>query len=63
MVQLKYDLLKWKTKRKYGYRWNTKTASSYLKRIYGEYVSAIRFKNMVKEMIVKVSLYDLLTRI
>jgi hypothetical protein len=58
-LQTKDDLLKWKAKRKYGYRWIAETAFSTIKRTFGEYVSATRFQNMVKEMMVKVSLYNL----
>ena len=57
------DLLKWKKKRKYGHRWIAETAFSTLKRTFGEYVSATRFQNMVKEMMIKVSLYNLFRRI
>jgi hypothetical protein len=35
------------------------TVFSSLKNMFGEYVSARRFTNMVKEKILKVSLYDL----
>ena len=48
------DLLKWKKKRKYGHRWMAETAFSTLKRTFGEYVSATKFSNMVKEMMIKV---------
>jgi hypothetical protein len=61
--QTKDDLMKWKTKRKYGHRWIAETAFSTIKRTYGEYVSAIRFENMVKEMMIKVSLYNLFRKI
>ena len=57
------DLLKWKTKRKYGHRWIAETAFSTVKRTSGEYVSATRFQNMVKEMMIKVSLYNLFRRV
>ncbi len=57
------DLLKWKTKRKYGYRWIAETAFSTIKRTFGEHVSANRFQNMIKEMIIKVSLYNLFRRL
>ncbi len=53
------DILKWRKKRGYGKRWMAETAFSSIKRTYGEYVSATKFKNMVKEMIVKVYLYNL----
>lgn len=59
----KQDLLKWKKKRKYGHRWMTETVFSSIKRMYGEYTSATRFQNMVKEMMIKVSLYNLFRKI
>ena len=39
------------------------TAFSTIKRMFGEYVSATRFDNMVKEMMIKVSLYNLFRRV
>jgi outer membrane protein assembly factor BamA len=47
-----------------GKRWMAKeTVFSSIKRMFGEYVSATRFQNMVKEMmILKVSLYNLFRR-
>ena len=55
---------RWKKKRKYGYRWMmAETAFSSLKRMFGEYnTCATKFQNMVKEMILKVSLYNLFRR-
>ena len=38
------DFPRWKKKRKYGKRWVAETAFSSMKRTYGEYVSATRFK-------------------
>ena len=35
------------------------TVFSFIKRMFGEYESAVRFQNMVKEMTMKVSLYNL----
>ncbi len=57
------DLLKWKKKRKYGHRWMTETAFSSMKRMFGEHISAAKFQNMVKEMTMKISLYNLFRRI
>ena len=54
---------KWKKKRKYGQRWMTETVFSSIKRMFGEYVSATRFQNMVKEMTMNVSLYNLFRQI
>ena len=56
------DYHKWKKKRKYGSRWMVETAFSSIKRMFGEYTSAIRFQNMIKEMTIKVSLYNLFRR-
>jgi hypothetical protein len=39
------------------------TVFSSIKRMFGEYVSATRFQNMVKEMILQVSLYKLFRRL
>jgi hypothetical protein len=61
-LQIK-DFHKWKKKRKYGSRWMSETAFSSIKRMFGEYVSATRFQNMVKEMTMKVSLYNIFRRI
>ena len=60
--QLK-DYHKWKKKREYGQRWMVETVFSSVKRMFGEYASAIRFQNMIKEMTMKVSLYNLFRRI
>ena len=38
------DLLKWKKKNRYGYRWMVETAFSSIKRMFGEYVMATRFQ-------------------
>ena len=57
------DLLKWKIKRKYGRRWMSETVFSAIKRMFGEYTFATRFQNMVKEMMIKVSLYNMFRRI
>jgi len=42
---------------------NKKLSFPLSKRMYGEYVAAIRFENMIKEMIIKVLLYNLVQRI
>ena len=57
------DFLKWKKKKRYGLRWIAETAFSSVKRMFGEHVSASRFQSMVKEMVLKVSSYNLFTRL
>ena len=59
----KTDLVKWKDSMKYGQRWIAETVFSCIKRMFGEYVTAIKFENMVREMILKASLYNLFQRI
>jgi hypothetical protein len=56
------DLLKWKTKRKYGNRWIAETSFSTIKRMFGSVYLLLGFK-LVKEMMIKVSLYNLFRRI
>ena len=43
-------------------RWMAETVFSSIKRMFGEYISATKFQNMVKEMTLKVSLYNLFRR-
>jgi hypothetical protein len=62
-LQTKEDLLKWKMKRKYGHRWIAETAFSTIKRIFGEYMYLLLGFKLVKEMMIKVSLYNLFRRI
>ncbi|MDR4511150.1 MAG: IS5 family transposase [Nitrososphaeraceae archaeon] len=57
------DLAKWKDSVSYGSRWIVESVFSCIKRMFGEYVTAIRFENMVKEMLLKASLYNLFQRI
>jgi len=63
VIQQTKDFLKWKKKKRYGQRWIAETAFSSTKRMFGEHVSASKFQNMVKEMMMKVSLYNLFTRL
>ncbi|MGB8025498.1 MAG: IS5/IS1182 family transposase, partial [Nitrososphaeraceae archaeon] len=63
-VRLQQYFDRWKKKkRKYGHRWMmAETAFSSLKRMFGEYTYATKFQNMIKEMILRVSLYNLFRR-
>ena len=56
------DFLKWKMKRKYGHRWMAETAFSSIKGMSGEHVSSTRLQYMVKEMVMKISLYNVFRR-
>ena len=53
------DLAKWKDILRYGQRWIVETVFSCIKRMFViEYVTAIRFENRIKEMVMKASLYN-----
>jgi hypothetical protein len=57
LQQLK-NFKKWKDSVSYGYRWIAETVFSSIKRMFGECVSARKYSNMVKEMMLKASLYN-----
>ena len=51
----KNNLQQWKVSVDYGQRWIAETVFSCIKRMFGEYVTAIKFKNMIKEIMLKAS--------
>ena len=58
-MQKKNNLQQWKDSVSYGQRWIVETVFSCIKRMFGrEYVTAIRFENMMKEIVLKASLYN-----
>lgn len=59
--QLK-DPERWKKKHGYGFRWIAESAISSLKRMFGEYVSSISWRNIVNELLFKASIYNLFIR-
>jgi hypothetical protein len=60
--QLK-DFKSWKDSVGYGSRWIVESAFSFIKRTFGEYVRAKKYSNMVKEMLIKTNLYNMLLAI
>jgi len=56
-----HDPEAWKRRHGYGQRWMVETVFSSLKRTFGEYVSAKTMHNMANEIMLKASLYNLLT--
>jgi hypothetical protein len=60
VIQQLSDIDRWKKNRvSYGYRWMAESVFSAIKRMFGEYVMARNYQNMVKEMFLKVSLYNM----
>ena len=52
----------WRDKHQYGYRWRAEGVFSCMKRSFGEHVTAKKFENMAREMLLKAALYNLLTQ-
>jgi hypothetical protein len=59
VLQQLSDFDRWKRSVSYGHRWMAETVFSAMKRMFGEYVMARNYQNMVKEMFLKVSLYNM----
>ena len=51
----------WKRRVGYGRRWMVETAFSTFQRLFGEHVRARTLPNMIREMLLKASLYNLFT--
>ena len=48
---------RWKKKNGYGMRWIAESVFSSIKRTFGEYVSSVKWDNIVNELLLKASLY------
>ena len=59
VIEQKEDLKKWKKEHGYGYRWMAESAFSAIKRTFGEHVKSVKWKNMVKEIVLKASIYNM----
>jgi hypothetical protein len=53
----------WRKEKGYGYRWMAESAFSCLKRIFGEYICSVKWENIVKELLLKASIYNLFMKI
>lgn len=49
----------WRRERGYGYRWMAESAFSSLKRTFGEFICAVKWPNIVRELLLKASIYNL----
>ena len=59
VIRQQRNLKRWKRSVSYGHRWMAETVFSSIKRTFGEYVTARKFQNMAKELILKASLYNM----
>ena len=62
VVKQQANLKRWKRSVSYRYRWMVETAFSSIKRMFGEHVTARKFPNMVKEIFLKATLYNMFNR-
>jgi hypothetical protein len=58
LEQLK-DVKRWRKKHTYGMRWMAESAFSSIKRMFGEHVSAVKWNNIVNELMLKASIYKI----
>ena len=49
----------WKRDKGYGLRWMAESAVSSVKRVFGEHISSIKWRNIVNELLLKASIYNL----
>ena len=49
----------WKKEKGYGYRWMAESAFSSIKRAFGEHITSVKWKNIVNELLLKASIYNL----
>src|SRR6476660_10125727 len=59
VIRQQTNLKRWKRSVSYGQRWMAETVFSSIKRTFGEYVTARKFQNMAKEILLKASLYNM----
>lgn len=62
VVKQQANLKRWKRSVSYGHRWMAETVFSSIKRMFGEHVTARKFSNMVKEISLKATLYNMFNR-
>ena len=58
VIQQIDDIKQWKKRHGYGMRWMAESAFSSIKRTFGEYVSSVKWNNIVNELLLKASIYN-----
>jgi hypothetical protein len=59
--QLK-DPEQWKKKHGYGLKWIAESNISSLKRTFGEHITSTKWTNIIRELLIKASIYNLFIR-
>lgn len=63
VLEQKRDYDRWKKRHGYGSRARVECAISSFKRTFGEHISAVKWENVVRELMVKASVYNPFTRL
>ena len=63
VLQQLSDVDKWKHGVSYGHRWAAETVFSSIKRMFGEHVISIKWKNIVNELLMKAQMYNMFMKI
>jgi transposase InsO family protein len=63
VIRQQTNLKRWKRSVSYGHRWIAETVFSSIKRTFGEHVTARKYPHMVKEILLKATLYNMFNRI
>jgi transposase len=59
VIEQMKDMKQWKKKNGYGMRWIAESVFSSIKRTFREYVSSVKWDNIVNELLLKASLYNM----
>lgn len=62
VIRQQTNLKRWKRSVSYGHRWIAETVFSSIKRTFGEHVAARKYPHMVKEILLKATLYNIFNR-
>lgn len=62
LLRQQTNFKRWKHSVSYEHRWMAETVFSSIKRMFGDYVTARKFPNMIKEVLLKTALYNMFNR-
>lgn len=62
LLRQQTNFKRWKHSVSYKHRWMAETVFSSIKRMFGDYVTARKFPNMIKEILLKTALYNMFNR-
>ena len=60
IAELFSDVKRWKKRQRYGYKGMSESVFSSLKRMFDEYISSVKYNNIVIELMLKASIYNMI---